>query len=85
MYDSLYDSLYYRSVYSVVDSCLTFLPGLESFKANMRVNSFSKVQIAGLLEAGQLVGVAPGGARECLFDHDCQVLWRKRSAVKCNK
>ena len=48
------------------------------FKSNLKVGSFSKVRIAGLLESGHLVGVAPGGARECLFDYDCQVLWKKR-------
>ena len=70
--------IFYRKVYSVVDKCLTFLPGLEMFKSNLNVGSFSKVRIAGLLESGHLVGVAPGGARECLFDYDCQVLWKKR-------
>ena len=69
---------FHRKVYSVVDKCLTFLPGLEMFKSNLKVGSFSKVRIAGLLESGHLVGVAPGGARECLFDYDCQVLWKKR-------
>ena len=48
------------------------------FRHHMRVGSFSKVKIAGLLDAGELVGVSPGGARECLFDHDCSVLWNNR-------
>ena len=62
----------------MTDRCLEILPGLDMFRHHMRVGSFSKVKIANLLEAGELVGVSPGGARECLFDHDCSVLWNNR-------
>ena len=67
-----------RRVFTVTDRCLEILPGLDMFRHHMRVGSFSKVKIASLLEAGELVGVSPGGARECLFDHDCSVLWNNR-------
>ena len=43
-----------------------------------RIGSYSKVQLVGLLDRGELVGVAPGGCRECLFDRDSEVLWNKR-------
>ena len=43
-----------------------------------RIGSCSKVQLVGLLDRGELVGVAPGGGRECLFDRDSEVLWNKR-------
>jgi len=68
-----------RRIYTVTDRCLEILPGLDMFRHHMRVGSFSKVKIAGLLDAGELVGVSPGGARECLFDHDCSVLWNNRT------
>ena len=43
-----------------------------------RCGAFSKVKLVGLLEAGELVGVSPGGARECIFDDSCSVMWRNR-------
>ena len=67
-----------RRMYTVVDRCLAMMPGLNMFRKYLRVGSFSKVRIAGLLEEGELVGVAPGGARECLFDHDLSVMWNER-------
>jgi len=68
-----------RRMYSVVDKCLHMLPFLDMFRTHMRVGSFSKVKIAGLLEEGELVGVAPGGGRECLFDPNLSVMWNKRT------
>lgn len=68
-----------RRVSTVVDKCLQYLPGLKMFIAHLRCGSFSKVQLAGLLEAGELVGVSPGGARECIFDDNCSVMWRNRT------
>ena len=67
-----------RKVWSVVDKCLQYLPGLEMFATHLRCGAYSKVKLAGLLEAGELVGVSPGGARECLFDDTCSVMWRNR-------
>jgi len=68
-----------RRVYSVVDRCLNMMPCLDMFRTHMRVGAFSKVKIAGLLEEGELVGVAPGGGRECLFDSNCSVMWNNRT------
>ena len=68
-----------RKVWSVVDRCLHYLPGLEMFATHLRCGSYSKVSVAGLLEEGQLVGVSPGGARECLFDHSCDLMWSRRT------
>ena len=67
-----------RKIFTVVDKCLAMCPFLDMFRRYLRVGSYSKVQIAGLLEDGELVGVAPGGARECLFDNDLSVLWNQR-------
>merc|ERR1719300_2268829 len=55
------------------------MPCLDMFRTHMRVGAFSKVKIAGLLEEGELVGVAPGGGRECLFDSNCSVMWNNRT------
>ena len=68
-----------RMVVSVTDRSLEMLPGLDMFRHHMKVGPFTKIEIAELLDGGELVGVAPGGARECLFDHNCEVLWGNRS------
>ena len=39
---------------------------------------WSRDHYAALLEAGQLVGVAVGGAEEALFDWDYDLLWGQR-------
>ena len=70
-----------RMVVSVTDRSLEMLPGLDMFRHHMKVGPFTKIEIAELLDCGELVGVAPGGARECLFDHNCEVLWGNRSMV----
>ena len=82
-----------RRVVSVVDRCLDLLPGLDMVREHMRwrhafkytscmshcrVGSYSKVHLAALLDQGELVGVAPGGGRECLLDTECSVLWHNR-------
>jgi len=67
-----------RKVWSVVDRCLSYVPYLEMFTSHLRCGSFSKVNLSGLLEAGELVGVSPGGARECLFDDNYSLMWRNR-------
>ena len=46
--------------------------------SHRRVGSYSKVHLAALLDRGELVGVAPGGGRECLLDTECSVLWHNR-------
>ena len=67
-----------RRVWSVVDRCLQFLPGLEMFTTHLRCGAYSKARLAGLLSEGELVGVSPGGARECLFDHNFDISWHNR-------
>ena len=64
-----------RRVWSVVDRCLQWLPLLEMFTTHLRCGAYSK---AGLLCEGELVGVSPGGARECLFDHNFDLRWHNR-------
>ena len=36
------------------------------------------MDFTGLLQEGELVGVSPGGARECLFDDNCSLMWNNR-------
>ena len=67
-----------RRVWSVVDRCLQSLPLLEMFSRHLRCGAYSKARLAGLLSEGELVGVAPGGARECLFDHKFDLSWDNR-------
>ena len=67
-----------RRVWSVMDRCLQSLPLLEMFTTHLRVGAFSKTRLASLLTEGQLVGVAPGGAREALFDHNSHLSWENR-------
>ena len=67
-----------RRVWSVMDRCLEFLPGLEMFRTHLRCGAYSKARLAGLLTQGELVGVSPGGARECLFDHNLDISWSNR-------
>jgi len=67
-----------RLINSVVDRSLHRVPCLGAFRKHLRVGAFSKVEVAGLLEDGQLVGIAPGGSREALFDDSYSVLWGER-------
>eukprot|EP00092_Neocalanus_flemingeri_P026064 GFUD01028249.1.p1 GENE.GFUD01028249.1~~GFUD01028249.1.p1 ORF type:complete len:554 (-),score=127.64 GFUD01028249.1:124-1785(-) len=67
-----------RVINSVVDRCLSNVPGSGYIKKYFKCDAFSKVQCAGLLESGQLVGIAPGGSREALFDASYGVYWGKR-------
>ena len=67
-----------RRVWSVIDRCLASLPFLEMFTTHLRCGAYSKARLAGLLTEGELVGVSPGGARECLFDHNCDLSWHNR-------
>ena len=62
----------------MVDRCLTRLPLLEMFTTHLRCGAYSKARLAALLTEGELVGVSPGGARECLFDHNFDLRWHNR-------
>lgn len=67
-----------RIINTVVDKCLLKVPGLGRVRKYLRCGAFSKVQCAGLLDDGELVGLAPGGSREALFDDSYSVCWRQR-------
>ena len=67
-----------RIIHSVVDRCLLCVPGLGRVRKYLKCGAFTKVQVASLLEDGELVGIAPGGSREALFDDSYSVCWRKR-------
>ena len=67
-----------RRVWSVIDRLLASLPLLEMFTTHLRCGAYSKARVAGLLSEGELVGVSPGGARECLFDQNFDISWQNR-------
>eukprot|EP00091_Calanus_sinicus_P005292 TRINITY_DN15728_c0_g1_i1.p1 TRINITY_DN15728_c0_g1~~TRINITY_DN15728_c0_g1_i1.p1 ORF type:complete len:275 (-),score=61.12 TRINITY_DN15728_c0_g1_i1:443-1267(-) len=67
-----------RVINSVVDRSLHYVPGLGRFRKHLGIGAFSKVHVAGLLEDGELVGIAPGGSREALFDDSYSVFWGER-------
>ena len=67
-----------RRVWSVIDRLLASLPLLEMFTTHLRCGAYRKARLAELLTEGELVGVSPGGAREGLFDHNCDLSWRNR-------
>ena len=68
-----------RVINSVVDRCLYCMPGLGNFIKVLKCGALSKVNCASLLEDGELVGLAPGGAREALFDDNYSVSWGQRA------
>ena len=58
-----------RLVHSVVDSCvsLNLVPGYAILKRLLRMVPGGRGHCVDILSDGQLLGVAPGGAREALF------------------
>ena len=68
MYNRLWNRWSTAQLYFKYTSCM----------CHRRVGSYSKVHLAALLDQGELVGVAPGGGRECLLDTECSVLWHNR-------
>jgi len=67
-----------RIINTVVDRCLEHMPGLDNLRGTLKFGALSKVRCAGLLEDGELVGLAPGGSREALFDDTYSVCWGER-------
>ena len=59
-----------RVVHSVVDRSLAQMPFWHEVESHLRVTSAGKGYCVDLLENGELLGVAVGGAREAMFDHD---------------
>ena len=52
-----------RIINTMLDKCLLRVPGLGRACKYLRCGAFSKVQCAGLLDDGELVGLAPGVQR----------------------
>ena len=68
-----------RMVNSVVHKLLAALPGWERMERNLKLTAAPRDHYVSLLEAGELVGVAVGGAEEALFDWDYDLLWANRN------
>ena len=63
-----------RLVHSVVHRHLLLVPGLQTLAEVMLCSAPSRAECVRLLEAGRLVGVAPGGAGQAMLGLD----WRHR-------
>ena len=63
-----------RLVHSVVHRHLLLVPGLQTLAELMLCSAPSRAEVVRLLEAGRLVGVAPGGAGQAMLGLD----WRHR-------
>ena len=66
--------------------CLTQLPGWEDAERHLQLGAGGKGHYVDLLEHGELMGVAVGGAREALFDSDYSADWGGRAGfakVRC--
>ena len=68
-----------RLVHSVVDRSLAQMPLWHEVESHLRVTSAGKGYCVDLLENGELLGVAVGGAREAMFDHDYSANWGGRN------
>jgi len=81
-YLALVSKLYLRDgrmVHSVVDRFLPSVPGWDLLEKDLKLTAAGKGFFVDLLENGELMGVAVGGAREALFDHDYAVDWGTRT------
>ena len=81
-YIGLVSRLYLRDgrlVHTVVDKFLTSLPYWEEVETHLRATAGGKGYCVDLLENGELLGVAVGGSREALFDHDYSANWGGRN------
>ena len=67
-----------RLVNTVVDRFLTQLPQWSDVETHFKVTSAGKGYCVELLEHGELLGVAVGGSREALLDHDYTANWGNR-------
>ena len=56
-----------RLIYTVVDRSLACVPGFKTCKRLLRMVTDGRERCVDLLRRGEIVGVAPGGAREALF------------------
>ena len=80
-YIGLVSRLYLRDgriVHSVVDRFLASIPGFDLLEKDLKLTAAGKGFCVDLLENGEIMGVAVGGAREALFDWDYSVDWGHR-------
>ena len=69
-----------RVVHSVVDRFLFRLPGMKTFLRAFECTPGSVDSCAAELDAGHLLGLAPGGVYEAQFgDNQYELLWRERA------
>lgn len=68
-----------RMVNTIVDRCLTALPGYENVEKYLKASAGGKGYCVDLLENGELLAVAPGGSREALFDESYSSDWGDRT------
>jgi len=81
-YISLVAKLYLRDgrlVNSVVDKTFQNMPLWEEAQRHFKMTSNGKGYCVDLLENGELLGVAVGGAREACFDNDYSADWGSRN------
>ena len=81
-YIALVSQLYLRDgrmVHSVVDKFLPSIPGWDLLERDLKLTAAGKGYLVDLLENGEIMGVAVGGAREALFDWDYSVDWGTRN------
>ncbi|KAH1178416.1 hypothetical protein KIL84_012118 [Mauremys mutica] len=68
-----------RVSYSVVDRSLRIIPGLQLYLKLLTAVYGGREQCVEILKKGNLLGVAPGGARESFFsDENYGILWGNR-------
>ncbi|XP_039383487.1 transmembrane protein 68-like isoform X2 [Mauremys reevesii] len=68
-----------RVSYSVVDRFLRIVPGLQLYLKLLTAVYGGREQCVEILKKGNLLGVAPGGARESFFsDENYGILWGNR-------
>merc|ERR1712176_341496 len=76
---------------SIVDRSFNLYPFAENYRSFYKMTTGTREGISDLLKAGELVGVAPGGAYEALFcDSSYSVMWKSRlgfahAALMANK
>merc|ERR1711971_58395 len=73
-----------RMIHSVVHRNFLSLPGAgwDLLKKYTRLTVSSREDCEDLLRAGELLGVAVGGAEEALFDWDYQPHWNRKGFAK---
>ncbi|XP_034981092.1 monoacylglycerol/Diacylglycerol O-acyltransferase [Zootoca vivipara] len=68
-----------RLCHSVIDHALYGIPGLKMFYDVIYLRDFKKAECVEILKKGNLLGIAPGGAREANFSNDYSLMWGNRT------